>query len=44
MENIAQKTAEYCEQIFNSKEFQNLFTGDFITDEIIYKAVGGAIL
>ncbi len=41
---IVEQTAKFCETVFNSKEFQELFTGDFDTDSKIYDLVGGAIM
>ena len=42
--NVVQQAARYCETVFNSSEFQNLFTGDFTQDEKIYELVGGAVM
>ena len=36
--------AQFCETVFNSQQFQNLFTGDFNVDEQIYLCVGGALM
>lgn len=36
--------AKFCETVFNSREFQNLFTGDYAMDEKIYLGVGGALM
>ena len=41
---LVKQTAEFCETVFNSQQFQNLFTGDFERDEKIYELVGGAVM
>lgn len=42
--SVVQQAAQYCETVFNSAEFQSLFTGDFNEDEKIYELVGGAVM
>ena len=41
---LVKQTAEFCETVFNSQSFQNLFSGDFERDEKIYELVGGAVM
>jgi len=41
---LVKQTAEFCETVFNSQQFQNLFSGDFERDEKIYELVGGAVM
>ena len=41
---IVKKTAQFCETIFNSQSFKDLFIGDFDEDEKIYNQVGGCVM